>query len=213
MANALVLDFDGTLMDTEPLHDAALLEILTCAGVHATKEELLKTSGVGIKGTMEHYEKLNKGKKIDWKQLTKEFYDSLLPSTLKAKPFEGVPQAVKELAERFPLAIASNNHEPVIRAGLKKNNLEQYFQTIIAWEDCVKRKPEPEPYLRACKALGFAPQQCAAVEDSPTGLQSALSAGCRVIAFTSRNPPQKELQVAYSTNSFYDITPELVAKL
>lgn len=58
---------------------------------------------------------------------------------------------------------------------------EGSFDTIVVGDDVQFGKPHPEPYLAAARALGVAPEQCLAIEDSPTGVRSALDAGCRVL--------------------------------
>lgn len=215
MAKAIVFDFDGTLLDTEPLHDEALLKILGKAGVKTTLAELRKCTGVGVKGTIERFKLANGGKDVSWEQVAQEFSDSLLPNTLASQPFDGALETVRSLSQKFPMAIASNSHKPVVRAGLEKNGLLEYFKAVVTREDCVNGKPDAEPYLKACSALGFAPSECVAVEDSPTGLASALAAGCKTIAFTAQNAVENNLRtrIVFATNSLADITPELVAKL
>lgn len=215
MAKAVVFDFDGTLLDTEPVHDEALLRILSKAGVRTSIEELLKCSGAGVKATMDYFKARNAGREVDWEGVAREFSDSLLPSTLASPAFEGAAETVKSLAEKFPLAIASNSLKQAVRAGLEKNRLLEFFPTIVAREDFGNAKPHPEPFLKACAGLGFAPGECAAVEDSPAGIASALAAGCKTIAFTARNPLEKEAKqkVSYATSSLPDITPQLIYRL
>ncbi len=215
MANAIVFDFDGTLMDTEPNHDRALLQILSNAGVKTTIAELETCTGIGVTGTMAYFKKKKGNEKVDFDKAAQQFRQSLLPSTLAAKPFPGVLETVKSLATQFPLAVASNSHHDVVLQGLKTCGLDKYFPILVARDDCVKAKPDAEPYLRACRQLGFPPQECVAVEDSPTGLASAIAAQCRVIAFTQHNPLREEMKakVSYSTDSFYNITPGLISKL
>ncbi len=56
------------------------------------------------------------------------------------------------------------------------------FDVVVAGDDVEQGKPHPEPYLTAADALGVAPEGCLALEDSPTGVMSAVTAGCRVVA-------------------------------
>jgi HAD superfamily hydrolase (TIGR01509 family) len=56
------------------------------------------------------------------------------------------------------------------------------FDAVVAGDEVSEGKPHPEPYLRAAQALGTLPDTCLALEDSPTGVRSAVDAGCRVVA-------------------------------
>lgn len=62
------------------------------------------------------------------------------------------------------------------------------FELVVAGDDVVHGKPHPEPYLKALAALKLAPEQCIAIEDSPTGMNSALAAGLRVLGVSNLVP-------------------------
>jgi HAD superfamily hydrolase (TIGR01509 family) len=59
------------------------------------------------------------------------------------------------------------------------------FDVVVAGDDVVKGKPDPEPYLKAAELLGVDPGDCVAFEDSPTGLKSAIAAGTRAVGVTN----------------------------
>lgn len=90
-----------------------------------------------------------------------------------------------------PCAIVTSGLRAYVEACLERWGVKIDF--IVAGDDDVKHKPAPEPYLAACEHFGVAPADCVAVEDSPSGLQSALSAGCVVIAI--RNPANDGLEL------------------
>jgi HAD superfamily hydrolase (TIGR01509 family) len=71
------------------------------------------------------------------------------------------------------------------------------FTVIVGGDDVTRGKPHPEPYLTAAAALGQQPANCLALEDSPTGVTSALSAGCRVVGIAHISPidPVEGLQL------------------
>ena len=68
-----------------------------------------------------------------------------------------------------------------------------YFQEIIGGNLVKHSKPEPDIYLKACEAVGFAPEDCMAVEDSPNGIRAAYRAGMQTVMVPDLVPPTEEL--------------------
>ena len=58
---------------------------------------------------------------------------------------------------------------------------EQHFAATVCSDEVANGKPAPDPYLRGAELAGFAPEDCLAIEDSSTGVRSALAAGCTVV--------------------------------
>ncbi len=97
----------------------------------------------------------------------------------------GVELLLGELHGRTPLAVASNTQEDVTRIVLAASGLPQVFQAIVCAGGTIPPKPAPDLYLAACAALGAAPANAVAFEDSPTGAAAAMAAGMRVIGVPS----------------------------
>jgi HAD superfamily hydrolase (TIGR01509 family) len=125
----------------------------------------------------------------------------------------GAADAVKRLAERFRLAVASSSNRPLIDAVLEVAQLAQYFEVTVSSEEVPRGKPAPDVYLEAARRLDVAPDRCAAIEDSHGGIRSAKAAGMRVIAFPNRTYPPDEEALAQADvviRSLDELTPELV---
>jgi beta-phosphoglucomutase-like phosphatase (HAD superfamily) len=84
-----------------------------------------------------------------------------------------------------PCAIVTSGIRAYIEACLERWGVQHLVGYIVAGDHGVKHKPAPDPYLTACKHFGVEPSDCVAVEDSPSGLQSALAAGCAVVAINN----------------------------
>ena len=67
------------------------------------------------------------------------------------------------------------------------------FQAVVVGDDVTDGKPHPEPYLTAARLLGVAPERCVAIEDSPTGVRSAMAAGCMTIGIPHTVPLTDDL--------------------
>jgi HAD superfamily hydrolase (TIGR01509 family) len=94
----------------------------------------------------------------------------------------GSVDAVRRLAERFPVALASSSARILIDQVLETAGLTGTFRVTLSTEEVPRGKPAPDVYLAAVERLGLTPEVCAAVEDSSNGLRSAAAAGLAVIA-------------------------------
>jgi HAD superfamily hydrolase (TIGR01509 family) len=98
----------------------------------------------------------------------------------------GAREAVKALARRWRLAIASGSDRVLLDTVLATSGLADAFAATVSAEDVAEGKPSPLIYQEACRRLGARPQACVAVEDSGSGITSAVAAGMKVIAVPRR---------------------------
>jgi HAD superfamily hydrolase (TIGR01509 family) len=101
----------------------------------------------------------------------------------------GAADAVRRMAERFTLAVASSSNLVLIELVLELAGLRGLFSIVMSSEEVRQGKPAPDVYLEAARRLGVAPSECAAVEDSSAGLRAATAAGMRVVAIPNRHYP------------------------
>lgn len=101
----------------------------------------------------------------------------------------GAREAVRSLARRWPLAIASSANRSIIALVLELAGISDCFTAAVSSEEVARGKPAPDVYLEAARRLGREPSGCVAVEDSASGLRAAAAAGMRVIAIPNRDFP------------------------
>jgi HAD superfamily hydrolase (TIGR01509 family) len=196
---AAVFDFDGVLVDSEPLHFQATREALLPDGVDITTEEYY-TSLIGyddwgtlrqafqtrgISPTPERLQAAAERKKV-------AFADSIVG----VRFFPGARELVRALGAEIPLAIASGARREEIEAILRAGGLRDAFTAVVGAEDAPRTKPDPAPYLEAARLLephapGLVPAQCVAFEDTVAGVVAALGAGMKVVAVTTSYPAEK----------------------
>jgi HAD superfamily hydrolase (TIGR01509 family) len=99
----------------------------------------------------------------------------------------GAVEAVERIAARWPLAVASSSNRPLIDLVLELAGLAACFRVTVSSEEVERGKPAPDVYLEAARRLEVAPERCAAVEDSESGIRSAKAAGMRVVAIPNRS--------------------------
>ena len=125
----------------------------------------------------------------------------------------GASEAVRALAARWPLALASSSNREIIDLVLRVAGFEDLFRVTISSDEVGRGKPAPDVYLEAARRLPADPSRCVAVEDSDNGLRAAAAAGMTAIAVPNAHyPPGPEaLALAAATVEVPgDVTPELV---
>jgi HAD superfamily hydrolase (TIGR01509 family) len=126
---------------------------------------------------------------------------------------DGAVDAVRRLATRWPLGLASSSNRPLIDLVLDLSGLGRWFRVTVSSEEVARGKPAPDVYLAACRGLGVEPARAAAVEDSHAGIRSAKAAGMRVVAIPNTTFPPDDEALAEADvvlASLQDLTPAAV---
>ena len=125
----------------------------------------------------------------------------------------GAAEAVRRLAARWPLAIASSSSRVLIDLFLALSGLASCFRASVSSEEVARGKPAPDVYLAAAERLDADPGRCAAIEDSTNGIRAGAGAGMAVIAIPERSfaPAPEALALATVVlDSLEELTPEAV---
>jgi HAD superfamily hydrolase (TIGR01509 family) len=193
--SAVVLDMDGTLLDTESVFRASVFEAAAEFGVAMT--DALHLSMVGSSGD------LIKRLLIDaygpafplglyeerCRSLAMRRLEAAVP--LKAGALEFIDMLI---ASDIPLAIATSSSRRSAESHLGRSGLLAKFGAIVARDDVVSPKPHPEPYLTAAARLGVDPVHCLAIEDSHTGVRAAHAAGMQTVMVPDLLPASDEIR-------------------
>jgi len=188
MIRAIIFDFDGVIVDSEPIHLQAWKEYFARERISIEESRLL--GAVGLYDG--EFIKAIFGNQISEERLRQiisgkfKIYHHLLSRDLR--PFPGVVELVALLAGRFNLAIASSDWRDNIEMALSRLDIRRYFSVICAKEDVGKHKPHPEIYLKVASLLQLSTQDCLAVEDSVAGVEAAKAAGCLCLAVENSFP-------------------------
>jgi HAD superfamily hydrolase (TIGR01509 family) len=102
---------------------------------------------------------------------------------------DGAAEAVRRVAARWPLGLATSSNREIIDLFLELSGLRDAFTVTLSSEEVERGKPSPDVYLEAARRLGAEPGRCAAIEDSENGIRAAKSAGMRVIALPNPHYP------------------------
>jgi beta-phosphoglucomutase len=196
---AAVLDFDGVIVDSEPLHFRAMRDALRTVEVEITEEEYWTSylaydnRGAIRRGLELHGETASPERvaRLAARMVTR--FQELMP---EVPVFPGAVELVRALAAEIPLAIASGARQEEVDAILRAVGLRDAFETIVGAEDAPRTKPDPAPYQEAMgrlggSAIGLSPAECLALEDTMPGIASALGAGMTVVGVAHSYPAEK----------------------
>lgn len=185
---AVLLDMDGTLVDTEGFWWDAEVEVFSALG-HALDESwrhvvvggpMTRSAGFLIDAT---------GADISLAEvslLLNQRFEDRITRTLPLMP--GAARLLEELAAHgVPTALVSASHRRIIDRVLASLGADN-FALSVAGDEVERTKPHPDPYLLAAAGLGVDPARCAVVEDTETGVASGEAAGCQVVAVPSVAP-------------------------
>ena len=181
MIDAVAFDLDGTLIESERRWEAARREVTESSG--GTWHEDAQPSMMGL-STPEWiaYMQRELGVPLEADEIRHRVLDRLEASYRDQLPLvAGADAAVRRLADRWPLAVASSSPRELIELVIEQADLADAFDAIVSSAEVAHGKPAPDVYQRACELLGSAPAQTAAIEDSGPGVRSAAAAGMPVV--------------------------------
>ncbi|HEY8030574.1 MAG TPA: HAD family phosphatase [Gaiellaceae bacterium] len=214
MIDAVVFDMDGVLLASEEVWDAVREEYVRERGGRYDVEIQRAMMGMSSRewsrflhddaDVPEGAEEIN----VEVVRRMLDAYGEHLPL------IPGAVDAVRRLAARFPLGLASSSNRELIDTALELADLSQSFSATVSSEEVAHGKPAPDVYLEAARRLGVDPRRCAAVEDSHGGIRSAKSAGMRVIAIPNPTYPPDDEALALADaviRSLDDLTVAVVS--
>lgn len=211
MLKAIILDFNGVILNDEPIHFSAMRDTVAELGVVLTKEDYWRKylpfddrqclDAICRDFSIRLTEKERETALARKAQLYRKTLSDRFPL------FPGAPQFIENAAKHYPLALASGARREEIETALDSTGLRRYFLVIVAAEDFVRGKPHPESFLLALEQLNakiggalapIRPEECLVIEDSIDGVNGARAAGMMCMA-VSNSYPENMLKAANMT--------------
>lgn len=223
MLRAIVFDFDGVLVDSEPLHFRAFEAIAPRMGTSLNYDEYL-AEFIGFDDRDAVRALCAKaGRKADESDLA--MFRALKQVAFDELVSEGVPmipgaralvEEVTSAGSGLAVAIASGATRRDIDLVLGPLGLRGRFETVVAADDVARSKPDPQTYAMAVARLGslvpggLRPNECLAIEDTTAGLASARGAGLRTLALTTTGPASALRDAERVLNNLDGVTAALL---
>ncbi|MCO5971723.1 HAD family hydrolase [Actinoallomurus soli] len=212
--NAVVFDLDGVLVDSEPVWEEVRRAFVADHGGRWQPDTQQRLMGMST-SEWAAYLSGELGVRMPADEVARGVVEQMARRYEDGVPLmPGAVEAVRRLAARWPLGLASSSPRLLIDVVLDRTGLAASFRATVSTEEVARGKPAPDGYLLAASRVGVDAAGCVAVEDSSNGLRSAHAAGMRVIAVPHpRYPPAPDALAlaAYVAEDLGDLTPERVA--
>lgn len=215
--DAVIFDFDGVVVDSEPVHFARFRDVLATVGLELTQADyydkylgyddhdclLIAAGDRGVELSESQIAHLTATKTKLVQQTFRESIEAL----------PGVVELIRAIhAASVPLAICSGALRDEIILASRTVGVLECFQAIVAAEDVTRGKPDPQGYLSARAKLAqvvgkdLRPQCCIVVEDSPVGIEAGKAASMKVLAIATSYGPGQLADADRTVNSLADVT-------
>jgi HAD superfamily hydrolase (TIGR01509 family) len=219
MLKAVIFDFDGIIVDSEPVHFRAFQSVLAPHGKRLHWQDYC-THYIGLDDRDAFRKALEPGAR----ELGSDELDGLIDGKArifqaivraeKMSAFPGVAELIETLSRQLPVALCSGGLKGDILPIIGQLGLVTAFSAMVTAEDTPISKPDPAPYLLAVRKLGL-PDACGAlaIEDTVAGIVSAKGAGLRVLAVSNSHGPQHLSQADAVCDSLEGFDADSLEKL
>jgi len=193
VTRAVVFDMDGVLISSEEIWDVVREGLSAELGGSWSPSAHRDMMGMNT-GEWSGYMHGVLGVPLAPPEIAREVVVRLIARYRATAPFiPGAVEAVRDVAGRYPLGLASSSTRTLIDAVLDQSGLAACFRVTVSSEEVDRGKPAPDVYLEALARLGVDPADAVAVEDTGGGIRAASAAGMHVIAIPNPHyPPAPE---------------------
>jgi HAD superfamily hydrolase (TIGR01509 family) len=187
---AVVFDLDGVIVDSEIWWDEARREFAADRGRTWTEEDRAAVMGANSRQWSRTMRR-RLGIDNEDEAIERAIVDAVVGRYARegAPRIDGAAEAVRRIAGRWPVAVASSAHPEVIAAALDATGLAGVFRVVVSSDEVERGKPDPDVYLEAARRLGLPPERCLVVEDSQNGVRAARAAGMIVVLVPNKTIP------------------------
>jgi HAD superfamily hydrolase (TIGR01509 family) len=216
MPDAVIFDLDGVLLDSEQRWNESKEALVREAGGEWRDEAPTVMMGMSSH-EWSAYLRDELGVTMEVDAISRDVVRRMEDGYRAGLPLlPGAEEAVRALAARWPLGLASSSNREIIDLVLELVGFGDAFRVALSSEQVERGKPAPDVYLEVARRLGVAPERCVAIEDSSNGLRSAVAAKMTVIAVPNPHYPPAEDALALAAAAVPvpgDVTAALVERV
>ena len=222
MLDALITDFDGVVVDSEPMHFRGFAEVLASEGIALTWDTYASTYMALDDRDCFRAVAADHGVTLSEERLAAMIdAKSVLVQELMTRDIRAYPGVVDLLAAcahmDIPLGICTGCLRAEVELCSRMIGIWDHVQVTVAAQDVTRGKPDPEGYTQAMKRLrditgrDLQAGRCIVMEDSPGGVAAAKDAGMKVLAITNSHPAHALTQADRVVDSLEGVTPEILS--
>lgn len=191
---AIIFDRDGVIIDTDTLVLESIFFGLEKIGITASKNDIPLMAGMSIDALKELLLSKWDFNFEEFRLIQKKYFYEHLDN---APYFLDTIKFIKKLySQNKVIALTTSAGIEGTTLILKKIGIFDMFKVIVAKEDCLKFKPDPEPYIITAKKLGVAPEDCVVIEDSEVGVKAAKNANMYCVAVPNKHTKNQDFSLA-----------------
>jgi HAD superfamily hydrolase (TIGR01509 family) len=216
MPAAVIFDLDGVIMDSEQRWNGAKEALVRETGGRWRDEAPSVMMGMSS-SEWAGYLRDDLGVPMGVDAISRDVVRRMEDGYRERLPLlPGAGDAVRSLADRWRLGLASSSNREIIDLVLELSGFGEAFRVTVSSEEVERGKPAPDVYLETARRLQAEPTRCVAIEDSSNGIRSAHAAHMTVIAVPNPDYPPEPDAVALAAASVEvvgEVTPDLVERL
>lgn len=175
-AKGVIFDCDGTLVDSMPIHFLAWHQTMSEVGLRFEEDRFYALGGMPTDRIIELLSS-EQQVPVDPKQTAHRKERAFLELIHLLERIEPVVEVAQRLRGRKPISVASGGFRDIVMRQLTQVKIADWFDVIVAAEDTVRHKPEPDVFLETASRMGVPSGKCLVFEDSDLGIEAARRAG------------------------------------
>lgn len=209
---AVIFDMDGVIVDSEPRHEKAILEVVREIG-YGENHGIRFADWIGRTDHELWVDFISRHKPAhSLPELLAMKRNRMLEIVRRERPiFDGLSELVEKLSRKYSLALASGSELAVVQEVLKLDGLARFFPVVVTGSEVKRGKPAPDIFLRTAELLAVSPKNCAVIEDSKPGVAAGLAAGMTVVAITNTHPAAQLEHASHVVRSYKEIEQILLS--
>lgn len=182
---AIVFDFDGVVVDSEPLYEKAENRLFEQYGIQVPPEDWKQFKGMSERDFLQLIrQKYGIPAKTDTlRQLGRSYLREVFAAELDYMP--GFLEFYRKIKSSYTIGLVTSSARDIIEWVFGNTAVQNHFEYLLTGEDTQNNKPHPEPYLMMARRIGIEAQAMLVIEDSINGVRSASASGARTIGFLS----------------------------
>ncbi|MBU0712367.1 HAD family phosphatase [bacterium] len=208
---AIVFDFDGVIVDSEPLYEKAEKELFASYGVDIKTEDLKDTKGLSEKAYLSIIRDRYKmtapleEMKLRGRAILKKYFAAEL------NYIPGFLEFFNIISTQVKTGLATSSTRNLMNWIFDNTQVRNHFRWSVTADDVLHTKPHPEPYRKICHLMDVKPENTMVIEDSANGLKSAIAAGAITIGFLSGSSQDDFPDTDYRASDYQQVEALIVA--
>ncbi|MFA6618671.1 MAG: HAD family phosphatase [Candidatus Neomarinimicrobiota bacterium] len=210
----LLLDFDGVVVDSEPLYEKVMKLQFDRISVIIDEADWLYFKGKDMDASLKHIQE-NYYPSLDIEKVKKQFHIDLYKEfKLNMNYIPGFLNFFYSCVnDEFKDLLVTSTARDVMEWTFDNVPVDNIFSGMITASEVENTKPHPEPYLKGAKHIGIPIENCIVIEDSVNGIRAGKAAGAKVIGITTTFPRELIHEADFIVDSYAELSPEILKEL